>query len=85
MLGKKVLSNKITKRRTGILKVFTDTINNLDNLEKETNQQIEAQQAIIDKETQEKQALEQEKAFINKTLGKMRETLGIPEVEHSLN
>ncbi len=72
-------SVKIGKRREGILKVFTKTIDSLDKLEQETAVRISKQEERIAKEQKEKDALEHEKVVLGRTVTSMRKALGMDE------
>jgi len=72
-------SGKFIKRKTGIMKVFTDTIRNLNDLQTQTRKEIEAQDKIIEAEIKEKDALVQEEKDTDKIIGRMNNIIGKDE------
>lgn len=74
-------SNKIGKKRGGILSVFQKTISELEDLDNKTTAQINIQSEKIKKEEAEKAALVQEKESISRTVGKMKAVFGLDELE----
>lgn len=67
---------KIGKKRGGVLHVFRKAIKELEKLNGEADSQIKVSEDKIKKEQEEKAALEQEKKFIDSTVGKLKSVIG---------
>lgn len=74
-------SGKFIKRKVGIMKVFTDTIRNLDKLKDETVKEIELQNKKIEEVTKERDTLIQEQKDTDKIISRMNTIIGKEEIE----